>query len=188
MANSQLPDWVQSYLARKHVPDWVQPYLEKWQKRLGLSEWSITVRAVLCVNEDPEARACCEQFPDISNAIITLRADIEDNGTWKATLLHELLHIAHARIDHLIETAIIPELPAGTQDLARRVYRHPVEPFIESLAFAFWQMESEMGKEREGDNRAGECAPPCAMIRDEYNDPIMQCRVCGKIIDKAESV
>jgi hypothetical protein len=79
------------------VPDWVGTYIRAWCDRLCLKDWRIKVSIELCVNDDPDCHAVCVQQPDINQADITFRADIEDVKEWRKTVIHELIHVSHSR-------------------------------------------------------------------------------------------
>jgi len=95
--------------------------------------WTIKVALELCVNDNPVCRGLCDQYPDINAARLTFRADIEDTSEWRHVVIHELIHMAHSRIDHAVERAILPELPQAVQQLAREMYHQYVESFVDYL-------------------------------------------------------
>lgn len=115
------------------VPEWVLEYIRLWRDVLYLRHWQIDIVIELCVNYDTDCRALTEQFPDANHARLTFRADIEETPEWKTTIIHELLHIAHARIDHLVESAFIPEMKHA-DTLAREVYHQYIESYTAQFA------------------------------------------------------
>lgn len=115
------------------VPPWLNQYIRAWLDRLHLNDWTIKASLELCVNDDPAARSLCDQFPDINTARLTFRADIDDTPEWRHVVIHELIHVAHSRIDHAVERAILPELPQPVQQLAREIYHQHVESFVDYL-------------------------------------------------------
>jgi hypothetical protein len=88
------------------VPPWLSQYALAWKNRLYLNAWDVTLRIAICVNEDHETHALCEQWPDLNMARLTFRADVEDTKEWRITVIHELIHVAHSRIDRAVECAI----------------------------------------------------------------------------------
>jgi hypothetical protein len=115
------------------VPPWLNQYIRAWLERLHLNDWTIKVAVELCVNDDPACRGLCDQFPDANTARLTFRADIEDTPEWRHVVIHELIHVAHSRIDHAVERAILPELPQPVQQLAREIYHQHVESYVDYL-------------------------------------------------------
>ena len=114
------------------VPEWVRDYVQEWRDVLLLHEWRIHIALALCVYHDPDCRGLTETCPDVNEATITFRADIEETDDWKRTIIHELLHVRHARIDHYIQSALLPGLPDGR--LAMVVYHQYNESFIAGMA------------------------------------------------------
>lgn len=124
------------------VPEWVTAYIHVWRDRLLLSEWRLTLALALCVNDDPDVRALCQQYCDNNRAIITFRADIENTTEWREVIIHELLHIRHARIDHRIECAFIPELASAAQQMAQTIYHQDVEAYTEAMTHTLYRATS----------------------------------------------
>jgi hypothetical protein len=120
------------------APGWVVSYMRTWIERLHLETWKIDVQLALCVNGDSQTHGLCEQYPDVNECCVTLRADIEDTPEWRKTIIHELLHVAHARLDHLTERAIIPQVAEAAQPLAIEVYHQHVETYIHMLTLTLY--------------------------------------------------
>lgn len=118
------------------VPEWLQIKCSAWIDRLRMHEWDVAIGLALVVREDPDTRACAEQHPDINFGRITFRADAEDTQEWEATLVHELLHIKHSRIDSYIDRIVLPNMQGVEMGFGYLVYKSHLEPFTESLAQA----------------------------------------------------
>jgi len=116
------------------IPEWLRLYILAWCDRLHLNDWTIKVAIELCVDDDPNTLALCAQHPDHNQATITFRADVADELDWRRTVIHELIHVAHSRIDHAFERAILPELAEPAQQLARGIYHQHVESYTAWLA------------------------------------------------------
>lgn len=116
------------------VPPWLTQYIRAWLDRLHLNDWTIKVSLELSVNDDPACHALTQQYPDINTATITFRADVADEKDWRITVIHELIHVAHSRIDHAVERAVVPELSQPAQQLAREIYHQHVESYVAFLA------------------------------------------------------
>lgn len=121
------------------IPDWLSQYALAWKDRLYLNAWEVTLRIALCVHDDPDTRALTEQWPDLNEARLTFRADIEDVKAWRITIIHELIHVAHSRIDRAVECAILPELAIAAHDLAQNVYHQHVESYVAFLARTLYE-------------------------------------------------
>lgn len=116
------------------VPEWLTMYIRAWCDRLCLKDWRIKVSIELCINNDPNVHAMCKQHPDLNEATILFRADVEDTKDWRRTVIHELIHVAHSRIDHAVEDSIIPQLPAAAHQLGYDAYHQHVESYTAYLA------------------------------------------------------
>lgn len=116
------------------VPDWLHRYVLAWIDRLHLNDWTIKLSVDLCVNANADIQAMCKQHPDMNQATIIFRADVEDTKDWRRTIIHELIHVAHSRIDHAVEDSIIPQLPAAAHQLGFDTYHQHVESYTAFLA------------------------------------------------------
>lgn len=116
------------------VPSWLHQYALAWIDRLFLNDWTITLEIALCVNKDANIDAMCTQHPDMNQATIIFRADVEDTKEWRRTVIHELIHVAHSRIDHAVEDSIIPQLPTAAHQLGYDSYHQHVESYTAFLA------------------------------------------------------
>lgn len=116
------------------VPGWVEPFLETWQGVLNIKDWRIATRVQLVIDNDPDVMSMCYAQPDINHASLYIRADIEQTADWETALIHELLHVAHGRVDGFFDDILLPTLPEGAQELARKTYSHLYESYTESMA------------------------------------------------------
>jgi hypothetical protein len=114
-------------------PEWACDYIREWRGRLFLQQWEIRCDLARVVNGDEDVRGKCQQYPDRNLAVLTFRDDLADTAEWRNTIIHELLHVLHARIDHYTESAIIPEVAEASQQLASVGYRQHLESFIDML-------------------------------------------------------
>lgn len=121
--------------------EWIRERVVYWREKLFLEHWTITVRDALCVERDPDCVASARVYSAYNNAILTFRGDASPDGEkdWEETIIHEMLHVAHGRIDAVIQDVIIPQLPTQSQDIA--------ESFVTSLALTI----------RNQDNKEGAC-------------------------------
>lgn len=122
------------------VPTWLQEKVALWIDRLQLGEWEIGLRLALVLNDDANVQGLCDQYPDLNEARLTFRADIEDTKEWERTIVHELLHVKHSRIDHFLEGVVFPSLD---NVLATITYRQFVESYTHSLAKALVDSHGE---------------------------------------------
>jgi hypothetical protein len=120
------------------VPGWVSSYADMWITRLSLEGWQLTFCLDRVVNDNPACMGLCERKANYNAAVITLRADIEDTQEWRKVLLHELLHVAAARVDNYVENAIIPDMYETGQTIARRGYTQHMESHIQNLTDTFY--------------------------------------------------
>ena len=116
------------------VPVWLHQYVLAWIDRLHLNDWTIKLAIELCPNDNADTHAVCTQSPDLNEARITFRADVEDTKDWRRTVIHELIHVAHSRIDHALECVVLPELAPQVQQPMRQMYHQHVESYTAFLA------------------------------------------------------
>lgn len=121
------------------VPEWLNHKVALWIDLLSMREWEIAVGLALAPGGDPDCLGRAEQFPNLNFGRLTFRVDIENTLEWEKTIVHELLHIKHSRIDHFIENVVI----SGAGDasvVCSLTYRQMIEPFIHSMADCLVEM------------------------------------------------
>lgn len=138
------------------VPPWLNQYIRAWLDRLHLNDWTVKVAIELCVNGNPDVHAMCKQEPDLNLARLIFRADLQDTPDWRRTVIHELIHVAHSRIDHAVEDSFIPQLPAPAQQLAYDGYHQHVESYTAFLASTLYRATQALDypEEQTPDDRA----------------------------------
>lgn len=138
------------------VPQWLKDYVDLWVDRLEISpQWRIEVEMALAPGDDTANLACCLCISRRQFARLTFRVDIEDTHDNRITIIHELLHVLHDRIDRVLEATIVPNLLESQRIMAQNAYNEAMEPFIDNLARILYQMWAV--KENETD-RAGDIA------------------------------
>lgn len=115
------------------VPEWLNHKVAQWIDILSMREWEIAVGLALAPGNDPDCLGRAEQYPSLNFGRITFRVDIENNPEWEKTIVHELLHVKHCRIDHFVEEVMIPGMD-GASVACSLTYRQFIEPFIYSMA------------------------------------------------------
>jgi hypothetical protein len=125
------------------IPQWLSDFANEWVERLGLSEWQIALKLALVPGDDPDSDGFTVQYPLTNQAVISLAADAEDDEYWRIVVIHELLHVAHGRIDQQVEAGVIQEMPAAVQGLAQRTYRNVIEPYTHALATALYHAHKD---------------------------------------------
>lgn len=116
------------------VPEWVENYIKAWSERLGINYKYLHISLAMAVQDDTDVRACAQVQPDINTASLIFRADIENTPEWRRTIIHELLHVVHGRLDHFTENALIPQVAESSQNFAIVAYRQYMESFIDGMA------------------------------------------------------
>lgn len=123
------------------VPNWLTDYVALWKDRLWLGLWHITLRLEHTVEGDPGIEAVCRQYPDLNEAAIVFRSDVEDTEDWRITVIHELLHVKHARIDKFLTDVVFPEMPAEEAErMAKAGYSQHMESFTHDMARCLYDM------------------------------------------------
>lgn len=115
------------------VPQWLVDRVMMWQEVLHLEHWHIRIDLALCVGDDPDTRAQCHQQHRIRMVTLTFRADIQDDEEWNAHVAHEMLHVAHAHIDEMVES-LIEHIPEQMKEYVLDQYINAVEPFVENMS------------------------------------------------------
>lgn len=121
------------------VPEWLNHKVALWIDLLSMREWEIAVGLSMAPGNDPDCLGRAEQFPNLNFGRLTFRADIEETAEWEKTIVHELLHIKHSRIDHFIENVMIPGMGDASL-VCSLTYRQLIEPFIHSMADCLVEM------------------------------------------------
>lgn len=116
------------------VPGWLNEKTSQWIDRLSMREWSVEMQLAMAPGDNPECRGLTEEYPDLNMGRITMRADVEDARDWEVTLVHELLHIKHSRIDNYFDEIVAPNLNGVSTVFAWQCYKKVMEPFIHSMA------------------------------------------------------
>jgi len=143
------------------VPKWLHDYALCWCDRLGLNDWNVAVRLELAIDGDETTRGAVEIYQNIHKAIIKIRADVEDNAEGQQTVVHELLHVKHEKIDQLVRDVVLPELDKQAANVVRSVYLNVLEEFIELESCLLWRLaqatdapvERKKGKKRDAGNK-----------------------------------
>jgi hypothetical protein len=93
----------------------------EWQRRLRLQDWTVTVRRVRSsefaggphfggqVSFNNDKRAACIKIAEPDDYENTCNVDMERPQDMEYTLVHELLHLHVAPLNHLIKTDSIEE-------------------------------------------------------------------------------
>ena len=124
------------------TPEWLKEYIRTWAWRLRLYKvWQIDVGLALVLNDDPDVHARVTIDSNVNIATIMFRADVEDTPQWRQTAIHELLHIAHGRVDHFFDYVLFPTLPEAAQALAKGTYDGHYESYIHTLAAVRLELE-----------------------------------------------
>lgn len=134
-------------------PQWLLEKCEYWAGVLNLDGWRITVALTLVVDDDPELAGCAEWMAGNLWGRVTLRVDcVHDwSETWEKTLVHELLHIKHGRLDDFVRKAVFPQV-AAPDEFLKEVYSGELEPFIEGVAASFIEMnKAKFEVQKEGE-------------------------------------
>lgn len=125
-------------------PQWLLDKCEFWVGVLRLDRWKIGVALALVVDGDPELAGCAEWDSSIHWGRVTLRVDCvhEWSEQWEATLVHELLHIKHGRVDDFFHKVVCPQV-AAADSMLQAMYRSEIEPFIDHLSWALVELHQQ---------------------------------------------
>lgn len=127
---------------REHFdpPAWLTGYVALWMERLHLEEWDVHVRVANRIEGAPDADGFCQQYPLLNRAYLDFPAGIEDCAEDRIKVIHELLHVAHARIDRVVEAVIVPYLVTESQAMAHQAYSDTYESWVHRTATALYEL------------------------------------------------
>ena len=126
-------------------PEWLSEYLRKWRDRLELFEWEVKPSIDVCPDEkDFRVEARCQQMPNLNTCNLRFRSDIENDKKWRINIIHEMLHIKHARIDCYLEEVVFPETGNYTHASIQKGYGQHYESYIHGMACALYNAFEEI--------------------------------------------
>ena len=125
------------------VPLWAEMYMREWLTKLNLNHWQVTLLVDRCPGGDVNTLANVHIQPDINTAVITLRVDLEINDDWHVAIIHEVLHIAHGRIDNFLERIVFPDTGAYSETSLKKAYLQYMESYIEGLAVSLYKSQTD---------------------------------------------
>jgi hypothetical protein len=128
------------------VPAWLRDYVDLWADRLGLyPEWQpVEIKLARVVFGNEHTYAVSSRIVKLNKATITFSCDVDDTQEWRITVVHELLHVKHARIDAYIRECITPPSCGGAEKFADAGYDQHMESYIESMSqilYAMWAVK-----------------------------------------------
>lgn len=118
------------------LPAWLVEEVQDARRLLGVGDdWHITVQVVDHPNRDENNDACCR--PDVTylNATMEFARDLVQDEHGRFVVLHEMLHITHAEIDQVVETALAG-LVEGERGRMRELYEAVVERSLQRMSRA----------------------------------------------------
>lgn len=94
------------------TPDWLVSYAQDVRRLLGVGDdWHVRLTMVDRIDENDEAAGATDLDVPYLRAGIKLRNGLSEDET-RSALFHELLHVALAPIDHMVDR-LIWRLPAS---------------------------------------------------------------------------
>ena len=117
--------------------DWIEQAVDFYSTHcLGLTEWNISICIEYAIDDDAGILGMCTQQPSTNYAQVSFRGDIADTEHWHTTIIHELLHIKHSRIDDYLREVAFDALPPKMSNIVNKTYVNVVyEPFIHDMAY-----------------------------------------------------
>lgn len=119
----------------RQVSDWMLKHIQDARSLFGVggAEWHITAKLTDKPLGTDECNGSVTVDATYLNATIELHEDLEDNDVARDSVYHEVLHIPHEEIDHLV-AGIIGELPADVRDRYDTLYHETVERFVQRVS------------------------------------------------------
>lgn len=117
--------------------DQIHAFVARCQDLLGLSDWRIEVELL---DERPEDRepgwlGNCTANPRYLNAFIRILRKRDASGL-RETILHEVIHVAHAHICNAVDNSIVPLIREKHQEHASQLFDDALEYTTTRLARA----------------------------------------------------
>lgn len=125
------------------VPKWISKLVYDWKQKLGLYEWRIFLKMANAPNDYHRADGAVRLESQVNEAHIEFKIGLEDEPYDREAVVHEVLHIVHARIDKVVTDVIIEALPEACQSMALEAYRSVVEPYTQHMAVHLLKLERE---------------------------------------------
>ena len=127
------------------VPKWVKGFVTDWKTKLDLWGWRLQFR-MSNLPHNMRAHGAVIVHSWTNEAEIELRVGIQDEPSGHKTLLHELMHVKHGRIDVVVRDVIIAALPDALQEMAENAYDGVNESFVDSMADCLLDIQREAYK------------------------------------------
>lgn len=128
------------------VPTWLRNRVADWKDKLGLWAWRIHLKMTTSPYGMANAGGAVQLHGDTNEATIEFRVGIKDDEDGYETVTHEMLHVAHCRIDDVVEDVIINQLPEPARQMARDAYSGVVEPYMQHMAVRLLEIERQAFK------------------------------------------
>lgn len=121
-------------MKQKKPPKWLRRYAEKAADALGLHEYDLTFTGL--GGEEPNSYA--DSDARYLRAEIALHAEVcrQETAEGRLTVVHELLHVAHAEQDTLTERVLAAYVPKRQRKEMRGMLVDANERYTERLARA----------------------------------------------------
>lgn len=119
----------------RRTPAWLSREVRYWAGVLGLADWSLEVWVVTNPgrpNWQASAAPCC----NLREATLRFRQDVSPTPGWRRVVCHEVLHVAHAFVDHLVELRLAGLVDEAARQLVVDLYTDVLETFVERCAYA----------------------------------------------------
>lgn len=138
------------------TPDWIFEYIKEGRRLFGVNDdaWHVFVK----MTDRPLGSA--DNYGGCIPDSVYMNADLEFNETlvegWhsKRVVFHEILHIAHSIVDHVVED-MIEELPDGKREIYRKLHVENLERFIQMVSRNTCLVLEEMILDAENNNKKG---------------------------------
>jgi hypothetical protein len=113
------------------LPTWADSFIRELLWELDLDNMRIQSTVHRVIEDEPRRLADISVQAEYLVADLRVRNDIEDSYGWAEILVHEIVHITHARIDAFVREALIEGTP--NEKALRTAYQQHMEHHITSL-------------------------------------------------------
>lgn len=129
------------------LPAWLIEELQDARQLLGVGdEWHIVATVVDHPNGDENNDGMCCPDATYLNARMEFSRDLAQDANGRFVVLHEMLHVTHAEVDQVVDTAL-GGLSEGERGRMRELYEAAVERSLQRMSRAMARHIRPVGAE-----------------------------------------
>jgi hypothetical protein len=138
------------------VPPELLEMVNKWRDWLLDHTWDVRISVCPAPSGDEDNGAATLNRALYRRSFIEFNTEFPewDDSDQNVNVAHEILHVAHASVDYVVRSAIIPQLPSDSaRAVALEAYKAAMEQFVSQVAQTLAHKEAEL-RQGQGDTTA----------------------------------